>query len=98
MYNLRRTRDNAGDSGGSSQTVRLNEQTGKLEYGGDVPQVGYAVKVGSVTARSYSNQDWWMTTPVTEILEEIKDDKGHYIRFSTGNSEYEWWAGINPKK
>jgi hypothetical protein len=53
--------------------------------------------VGSVTARSYSNQDWWLTTPITEILEEEErkggEDEGYYCKFKTGNSIYEFWAG-----
>jgi len=39
-----------------------------------------------------------LTTPVTKILETIKDDDVHYVRFKTGNSEYEWWSGKYPKK
>jgi hypothetical protein len=53
--------------------------------------------VGSITARSYSDQDYFLTTTVTEILEEITNEQTHYIRFRTGNSEYEWWNGIYPK-
>jgi hypothetical protein len=49
------------------------------------------VLVGSVTARSYSAQDYWLTTKVTEIVEEKKDAEGYYelIRFKTENSVYE---------
>jgi hypothetical protein len=47
--------------------------------------------VGSPYARTYSRQDWWQTTPITEILEErIEEDGTEYVRFKTGNSEYEW--------
>jgi GTP1/Obg family GTP-binding protein len=58
---------------------------------GSVPTVGCSVLVGSVTARSYSSQDYWLTTKVTEILEEKKTDDGlyEYVRFRTENSEYE---------
>ena len=42
--------------------------------------------VGSATARTYSDQDYWLTTPVTEILE----DEGDRVLFKTGNSTYEW--------
>jgi hypothetical protein len=48
--------------------------------------------VGSVTARSYSNRDWWMTTKVTEILEEKEEDGVLYVRFKTGNSIYGFWS------
>jgi hypothetical protein len=58
---------------------------------GSTPIVGCSILVGSVTARSYSNQDYWLTTKVTEILEERKTDEGlyEYVRFRTENSEYE---------
>ena len=52
--------------------------------------------VGSPYARSYSAQDWWQTTIITEILEERTEEGGiEYVRFrtgnfKTGNSEYEW--------
>lgn len=37
------------------------------------------------------DQDWWQTTWVTEILEERTEEDGtEYVRFKTGNSEYEW--------
>lgn len=87
MPNLRRTRDGAGDSGGMSEIVRINPETDELEIlHNEKPRIGWAIKVGSNFARSYSGQDWWMTTPVTEILEE----KDNYIKFKTGNSEYEY--------
>jgi hypothetical protein len=47
--------------------------------------------VGSVTARSYSDQDYWLTTKVTEILEEEEKDGQLYVRFKTGNSIYKFW-------
>ena len=53
--------------------------------------------VGSITARSYSGQDHWLTTTVTKILEEIKNDDVFYVKFKTGNSVYEWWNGKYPK-
>jgi hypothetical protein len=54
------------------------------------PRVGVAMRVGSLYSRSYSNQDWWQTTLITEILEERETENGRYVRFKTGNSEYEW--------
>jgi hypothetical protein len=58
---------------------------------GSLPTVGCSMLVGSITARTYSNQDYWLTTKVTEILEERKTDDGlyEYVRFRTENSEYE---------
>lgn len=50
------------------------------------PRVGCGVRVGSYIARTFSAQDWWQTSPISEILEE-RDD---YIKFRTRNSVYEW--------
>ena len=96
-YSLRRTRDGAGDSGPMSQAVFpiFDQDTGKMidkEIQENArPQVGAAMVVGSHYARSYSAQDWWQTTLITEILEERTEEDGtEYVRFKTGNSEYEW--------
>ena len=86
MPTLRRTRDNAGDSGARSEAIRWNDDNTFKEVAGTRPIVGCSMLVGSVSARSYSRQDYWLTTVVTEILEERED----YVRFKTGNSEYEW--------
>jgi len=56
------------------------------------PRVGVAMRVGSSYGRSYSQQDWWQTTLITEILETQETPDGKSIRFKTGNSEYEWRA------
>lgn len=94
-YSLRRTRDGAGDSGPSMIINRYNPETKEYEFERGVePRVGWAVQVGALGSRSYSYQDYWQTTPVTEILEaEMRTNEHgeyHYIRFKTGNSEYEW--------
>lgn len=96
-FHLRRISDGKGDSGALSQAIAWNEDKTFKEVAGHKPIVGCSIKVGSVTARSYSNQDWWLTTPITEILEEIENEDIQYIRFKTGNSEYEWWNGTYPK-
>lgn len=85
MPTLRRLSDGAGDSGAMSLAIRPGEiiQNSK-------PIVGYSVRVGSMSARSFSVQDYWTTTPVTEILEERETEDKLYVRFKTGNSEYEW--------
>lgn len=55
------------------------------------PRVGVSMRVGSPYGRSYSNQDYWTTTPVTEILEEFTDDQDRLnVKFKTRNSTY-WW-------
>jgi len=96
-YSLRRTRDGAGDSGQMSQAIFpvFDQDTGKMidkEIQENArPQIGAAMVVGSYYARSYSAQDWWQTTLITEILEERTEEDGiEYVRFKTGNSEYEW--------
>ena len=85
-YSLRRTRDGAGDSGQYSEALKRAYDGLGIDQGGHRPKIGYAMRVGSYTARTYEAQDYWTTTYVTEILEE-RDD---YVRFRTGNSEYEW--------
>lgn len=95
-YSLRRTRDGAGDSGQMSQAIFpvFDQDTGKIvdkEVQENArPQVGAVMVVGSPFARSFSAQDWWQTTLITEILEERNEDGTEYVRFKTGNSEYEW--------
>ena len=96
-YSLRRTRDGAGDSGGMSDAITpiwddgQNEVIDKTVENNARPKVGAVMKVGSLIARSYSAQDWWQTTLITEILEERTEEDGtEYVRFKTGNSEYEW--------
>jgi hypothetical protein len=88
MPTLRRRGDNAGDAGGRSEAIAWNEDGTLKEVVSDRPTVGCSMLVGSVTARSYSYQDYWLTTVVTEILE----DKGHYVKFRTENSIYEWYT------
>lgn len=97
-YSLQRTRDGRGDSGPMSDAYTLiYDAAGKLvnytvEHNAE-PKVGVVMRVGTMFARSYSAQDWWQTTLVTEILERRpnpKEPESIYIRFKTGNSEYEW--------
>lgn len=92
-YSVRRTRDGAGDSGQMSLAIHLNAGPGDehvYEENGR-PAVGAVMRVGSHYGRTYSAQDRWQTTPITEILEERTEDDGtECVRFKTGNSEYEW--------
>ena len=85
MATLKRVHDGAGDQGARVEAIRWNEDGTFKEIAGHSPIVGCSLLVGSVTARSYSDKDYWLTTKVTEILEERED----YVRFKTGNSEYE---------
>ena len=95
-YSLYRTRDNAGDSGTMSLALipTYDMDTNKpvdVEYVHSArPQLGAAMRVGSLFARSYSTQDWWQTTVITKILEEWTEGEVECIRFKTGNSEYIW--------
>lgn len=96
-FSLRRVRDGEGDQGACSQAIEWNEDRTFKEVKSDRPTIGCSMLVGSVTARSYSDRDYWLTTVVTEILEEIENDSVMYVRFKTGNSIYEWWSGEYPK-
>jgi hypothetical protein len=91
-YSLVRERDGAGDSGNMSLAITPNADPGgkHLYEHGSAPKVGAVMRVGSLFGRSFSVQDWWQTTPITEILEEWNDGEVHYIRFKTGNSTYVW--------
>ena len=83
--------DGAGDSGVMCMKLRLDEATDTLEeLSCDYPEVGWALKVGSPAARSYAGQEWWMTSYITEILEETDDDESVRVLFKTGNSTYAW--------
>ena len=96
-YNLRRVSDAKGDVGSCSQAMSWNEDGTLDKVVSNRPTIGCSMLVGSVTARSYSAKDYWLTTDVTEILEELKTNKTNYVRFKTGNSIYEWWSGQYPK-
>jgi hypothetical protein len=87
MPRLIRLGDNKGDEGACSQAIRWNDDGSFNEVVGNRPIIGCSMLVGSVAARSYSKQDYWLTTEVTEILEEKED----YAKFKTKNSIYEWF-------
>ena len=73
------------EQGARVEAIAWNEDRTFKEIVANVPTVGCSLLVGSVTARSYSDQDYWLTTVVTEILEESK--LGY--KFKTENSIYE---------
>lgn len=77
--------DHAGDSG----PVLIsrdpeNDFKRKGEFG--EIHVGCRIECGSITARSYSAQDFWLTSIVTEIV-SVNEDHTEVI-FKTGNSTY----------
>jgi len=73
------------DGGARVEAHKYNKET-NLHEGvvGNEPMVGCALLVGSVTARSFSRQDYWLTTKITEIVEETNE----HIIFNTENSKY----------
>jgi hypothetical protein len=76
-----------------AQIPVFDQDTGKMVSVEQIhnarPQIGASMRVGSIGSRTYDANDWWQTTLITEILEERKTDEGEYVRFKTGNSEYE---------
>jgi hypothetical protein len=94
MAKLVRVLDGEGFSGSLVQSIAWNEDGSFKEVTGGRPTVGESLKVGTVTAGTYSTRDWWMTTPVTEIIKEEKNEEGKltYVMFKTENSVYEIFA------
>ena len=92
-YHLYRITDRAGDSGSMSNSLEWKDDGTLNKIDGNIPKIGNSMQVGTAFARSYSRQDWWMTTAVTEIIKDILIPEGHYMMFKTGNSIYEWWVG-----
>jgi hypothetical protein len=93
MATLKRISDGKGDAGARVEAIAWTEDGKFKEVVSNRPTIGCSLLVGSVTARSYSNQDYWLTTEVTEILEErIDENNVLYVKFKTGNSIYEFWS------
>lgn len=86
MASLIRLSDGAGESGARSEAIKWNDDGSYDKIAGHKPIIGCSMLVGAVTARSYSYQDWWLTSVVTEVIEETDD----YVKFKTNNSIYEW--------
>lgn len=85
-YKLTRERDGAGDSGPMSLGIGFDENDEPVFKENARPTIGMVMRVGTFMARTYQYQDWWQTTPVTEILEESEN----FVRFKTSNSIYTW--------
>ena len=89
MYFLQKVDSYTGDSGNMSMFI-YKDTDGAVKYEhGAKPRIGGVIRVGSMFARSYSAQDWWQTSLITEILEETEN----YVKFRTLNSVYEWKRG-----
>jgi hypothetical protein len=82
-YSLERDYDRSGDSGSMLVPFNFNER--KEGENGTI-QIGCGVKCGSIYARTMQAQDWWMTTPITEIIEKAEDNS--WVKFRTKNSVY----------
>lgn len=91
-YSLRRQRDGMGDEGLMSDAYHWpnGEDAGWEVIHNSRPFVGASMRVGTPFARSFSGQDWWQTTPVTEIIREWTENDVQCVHFKTGNSEYIW--------
>lgn len=88
-YSLYREDGRVGDSGPMCEI--LDSESYKPIEGEHYPRIGCGVRVGSYMARTYAGQDWWCTTPVTEIIEESVDAEGYRsMKFKTRNSIYNW--------
>jgi len=74
------------DGGSCSQAIKWNKDGTFNSVVGRRPTIGCSMLVGSSTARSYSNQDYWLTTEVTEIIEESEQE----VKFKTKKSTYIW--------
>lgn len=85
-YSLSREKDRAGDAGQMSLGLWRDDKAEFQQEHNCRPRVGIAMRVGSLSARTFSAQDWWQTTVITEILEESENR----VRFKTGNSIYIW--------
>ena len=91
MPRLRRLSDGKGHNGGIVKAISWNEDGSFKEVVAGHPVVGCSLMVESATAGMFTNQDHWLTTVVTEILEERKNEEGlyEYVKFKTENSVYE---------
>ena len=88
MASLRRLGDGEGYSGSSVQAIKYDPEGKKNpEVVGYEPMVGCCLKVGTVSAGMFTTRDWWMTTPIVEILEKTED----MVKFKTrSGSIYEF--------
>jgi hypothetical protein len=92
MASLYRVSDGAGDAGSFVQIIEWNEdRTLKEIYTDGIPRIGCSVRVGGVTARTHSWQDWWCTTRVTKIYDVVQTETNYSCKFDTETgSTYEY--------
>ncbi|HOG38254.1 MAG TPA: hypothetical protein PLD95_02165 [bacterium] len=72
------------DGGARVDAISWDKDGNFEEIKGHEPIVGCSLLVGSITARSFSEQDYWLTTPIIEIVEKTDE----YWIFKTNNSTY----------
>ena len=91
MPKLIRMSDGEGHSGSLVESIAWNEDGTFKKVTGSKPTVGESIKVGTVSAGMFTDRDFWLTTPVTEIIKEEKNEDGllTYMMFKTENSVYE---------
>jgi len=92
MPKLIRESDGEGEVGARSEAIQWKEDGTFDKVVSNRPVIGCSMLVGSVTAGTYSSRDYWLTTKVTEILEEKEEEGKLYVRFKTGNSTYGFWT------
>ena len=83
-FSIVRSRDGAGDSGPKLRSINPNTLKSRGKNGQIF--VGCCIECGSIIARSYQNQDFWLTTPVLEIL-DVNPEKTQ-ATIKTKNSTY----------
>jgi hypothetical protein len=69
------------EQGARVEAIEWNENGTFKSVLSNIPVKGCSMLVGSVTARSYSAQDYWLTTTISEILESNIDEEGRPISF-----------------
>lgn len=92
LYKLQNLQINCkGDSGGMSKALEIVDKkfSGKT-IENSPPIIGHCMQIGSLYARTMQHQDWWMTTPVTDIVLDTKVGEKHVVIFKTKNSVYLW--------
>jgi len=84
-YSISRVGDGVGDSGPMLESI--NPET--LETTSGVIKVGCRIRCGSIYARTYASQDWWLTSKVTEIFDHEEGEFSSSCKFRTeSNSVY----------
>lgn len=79
------------EQGARVEAIQWDTENMRSKVVDNKPVLGCSLLVGSVTARTYSDQDWWLTTPIIEMIQEIYDTQGRPLKFKfkTNNSTYE---------